>query len=190
MLKTCSKRCPENAATCGNGRSTCGGWNEITRPFWILHRRSPDQKTGGVAPALLAASAYRLMGEPELAHASYDSARSILEKELDAHPDDNHIHTDLGFAYAGLGRKEDALREGRLGVELLPVIKDAWAGPSRIEDLARIYVMVGEFDAAIDQLEFLLDRPGWISIPLLRLDPTWDPLRNHPRFKKLVEAGK
>jgi len=63
-------------------------------------------------------------------------------------------------------------------------------GPSRVDDLARIYVMVGEFDAAIDQLEFLLSNPGWMSIPLLRLDPAWAPLRDHPRFKKLIESGK
>ncbi len=59
-----------------------------------------------------------------------------------------------------------------------------------LEDVARIYVMVGEFDAAIDQLEFLLSSPGEMSIPLLRLDPAWDPLRNHPRFKKLVELKR
>lgn len=53
-----------------------------------------------------------------------------------------------------------------------------------------IYVMVGEYDLAIDQLEFLLSKPGVLSIPLLRLDPAWEPLREHPDFKKLVEAGK
>ena len=56
-----------------------------------------------------------------------------------------------------------------------------------MEELARIYVMVGEFDAAIDQLEFLLSVPGEMTIPLLQLDPAWDPLRNHPDFVKLVE---
>ncbi len=63
-------------------------------------------------------------------------------------------------------------------------------GVIRVEDLARIYVMVGEFDAAIDQLEFLLSRPGQLSIPLLRLDPAWAPLRDRPHFKKLIESGK
>ncbi len=56
-----------------------------------------------------------------------------------------------------------------------------------MEDLAHIYVMVGEYDAAIDQLEFLLARPGELSIPLLRLDPQWKPLWDHPRFQELVE---
>jgi hypothetical protein len=47
--------------------------------------------------------------------------------------------------------------------------------------------MVGEFDLAIDQIEFLLPRSSYLSIPLLRLEPDWNPLRDHPRFKKLVE---
>lgn len=62
-------------------------------------------------------------------------------------------------------------------------------GPYRVEDLARIYVMVGEFNVAIDQLEHLLSRPGELSIPFLRLDPTWNPLRNYPRFQKLLESA-
>jgi hypothetical protein len=86
---------------------------------------------------------------------------------------------------ASLGCKEDAVREGKKAVELLPVSQDAWRGPYRVADLARIYMMVGEHDAAIDQLEYLLSIPGEISIPLLRLDPTWDPLRDNPRFQKM-----
>jgi len=63
-------------------------------------------------------------------------------------------------------------------------------GTIRATALARIYVMVGEFDAAIDRLKFLLSIPSQVTIPLLRLDPAWDPLRDHPRFKKLVESDK
>ena len=114
----------------------------------------------------------------------------MLESKITERPEDARFHSSLGIAYAGLGRKEDAILEGKLAVELLPVSKEALIGPSRVEDLARIYVMVGEFDAAIDQLEFLLSIPGKMSIPLLRLDPTWDPLRDHPLFKKPIETEK
>ena len=120
----------------------------------------------------------------------YDEARSILEAKIQERHEDARFHSSLGIAYAGLGRKEDAIREGKLAVEMLPVSKEAMRGLFQVENLARIYVMVGEHDAAIDELEFLLYKPGWISIPILRLDPAWDPLRNHPRFKKLVEAGE
>ncbi|MGB2862936.1 MAG: hypothetical protein WBC05_06390 [Sedimentisphaerales bacterium] len=76
----------------------------------------------------------------------------------------------------------------KLAVELLPVTKEAWKGLYRIEDLARIYVMVGEHDLGINKLEKLLSIPSELSIPLLQLDPAWDPLRNHPRFKRLVDS--
>jgi len=131
-----------------------------------------------------------LMGNQQLEQTYYDSARSILESKIEERPEDARLHSSLGIAYAGLGRKEDAVREGKLGVELLPVSKEAMRGAFRAEDLAKIHVMVGEFDAAIDQLEFLLSNPGPMSIPLLRLDPAWAPLRDHPRFKKLLEEGK
>ncbi len=132
---------------------------------------------------------YDFMNNDELAKKYYDEARIILEAKVQQHQEDDRFRSFLGIAYAGLGREEDAIREGKKGVELLPVSEDAFSGPSRVEDLAQIYVMVGKFDAAIDQLEYLLSIPGELSIPLLQLDPAWDPLRNHPRFQKLLESA-
>ena len=79
---------------------------------------------------------------------------------------------------------------GLLGVELLPVEKEAWRGLFRVEELARIYMMTGEFEKAIDRIEYLLSIPGELSVHLLRLDPTWDPRRNNQRFQKLLQEGK
>jgi serine/threonine-protein kinase len=140
--------------------------------------------------ALRHALIYRYMNKKEPAKKYYEEARSILESKIEERPEDARFHSSLGIAYAGLGRKEDALREGKLAVELLPVSKGAWRGLHRVEALAKIYVMVGEYDLAIEQLEYLLSIPGELSIPLLRLDPTWDTLRDHSRFKKLIEMGK
>jgi serine/threonine protein kinase/tetratricopeptide (TPR) repeat protein len=142
-----------------------------------------------IPTALRYARIYGYMKKKELEQAYYDSARSILESKIQERMEDERFHSSLGIAYAGLGRKEDAIREGKLGVKLLPVTKEAYRGLYRVEDLAKIYVMVGEFDAAIDQLEFLLSHPGPTSIPLLRLDPAWGPLRDQPRFKRLLEEG-
>jgi serine/threonine-protein kinase len=143
-----------------------------------------------VPKARLYAQIYGLMGNRQFEQANYESARKILEAKIQERPEDARLRSSLGIAYAGLGRKDDALREGKLAVEMLPVTKEAWRGLFRVEALAKIYVMVGEFDKAIDQLESLLSVPGELSIPILQLDPVWAPLRNHPRFKKLLEQEK
>ncbi|MBI4161789.1 MAG: tetratricopeptide repeat protein [Acidobacteria bacterium] len=137
--------------------------------------------------ALLHAYASAGMGRADLAREHYDSARALLEQEIREHPDDSRLHSALGIAYAGLGLREEAIRAGRRGVELLPIEREAWRGAYRVEELARIQAMVGEHDAAIENLDLLLSRPSQLSVARLRLDPAWDPLRDHPRFKKLLE---
>ncbi len=134
------------------------------------------------------ARAYLHMNKPDLARASFDAARKNFEKELQERPDDYEFHGLLGLAYAGLGRKEDAIREGKRAVELLPVSKDATWGPDNVLNLAYIYILVGEQNAAMDQIEYLLSIPCELSVALLRVDPRFDPLRNNPRFQKLVQA--
>ncbi|MCI0447220.1 tetratricopeptide repeat protein, partial [bacterium] len=130
---------------------------------------------------------HHLQGNSDLARSSFESAREILEKEVKLRPDDPRVHSSLGIAYAGLNRKKDAIREGKLSVELLPISKDAIVGPYFVAYLAEIYVMVGEYDAAVDQLEYVLSIPSNWSTRFLQIDPRWDPLRNHPRFQKLIQ---
>ena len=126
------------------------------------------------------------LNQPRKERANYDASRIFLEGEIQKHPDDARIHSSLGIAYAGLRRKKDAVREGKRAVNILPITKEAVNGPSRVLDLARIYTMVGEQDAAIDLLEKLLSIPAQLSVPLLKIDPIWNPLRNNPRFQKLI----
>ncbi|MGD8868993.1 MAG: tetratricopeptide repeat protein, partial [Gemmatimonadales bacterium] len=130
------------------------------------------------------------LSQQDVARAYYDSARIVLEARLDGEPQHLVPHNALGIAYAGLGQRESAIRHGQLGVELLSVSRDAVTGPTRVLDLARIYVMVGEYEAAIDQIEYLLSIPAPISGALLRVDPFWDPLRSYARFQALVEANR
>ncbi len=125
-------------------------------------------------------------GRRALSRVYFDSARIVLEARLQRNPEDDNIHSLLGYAYAGLGREEEAIREGRRAVNLLPVSKDAFNGPRHRERLARIYVLIREYDAAIDELEYVLSIPSLTSVPGLRLDPAWDPLRKYPRFRALV----
>jgi tetratricopeptide (TPR) repeat protein len=140
---------------------------------------------------LTKAKIYGLLKRPKLELTCYDSARIILENKVQSRPGEAPFHSYLGIAYAGLGRKEEAIREGKKAVELLPVSKDALEdGPLDVQNLAQIYVMVGDYDSAINQLEYLLSIPSSISIPYLRIDPTWAPLRNYPRFQKLLARNK
>jgi TolB-like protein/predicted Ser/Thr protein kinase len=145
-----------------------------------------DDQFQFIPKAQLFAEVYGLMRHRELEQAYYDSARVLLERRILDQPGDSRFHSALGIAYAGLGRKTEAIREGKLGVEALPISKEAWRGTYRVRDLARIYVMVGEQSAALDQLEILLTRPSDISATLLRIDPVWTLLRNSPRFQKLI----
>ncbi len=84
-------------------------------------------------------------------------------------------------------QQEDAIREAKLAVHLYPVSKDALEGPNYITNLALVYVMTGEYVLAFDQIEYLLSIPSWLSVPLLKLDSRWDPLRNHPRYAQLLQ---
>ena len=94
----------------------------------------------------------------------------------------------LGMAAAALGHKDDAIREGRRAVELMPVSKDAIRGPLLIQYLALIYAWTGEKDLALQQLAVAASAPGVLSYGELRLHPRWDPLRGDPRFEKIVAS--
>ena len=94
----------------------------------------------------------------------------------------------LGVIDAGLGRKEEALREGRRAVELMPIAKDSTDGPQLVFHLAVIYAWTGERDLAIEQLEIVSKIPGGPTYGMLRLDPVWDSLRGDPRFEKIVAS--
>ncbi len=93
-----------------------------------------------------------------------------------------------GLAYAGLGRNKEALRLARESIAKDPLSVDAFLGTFHLELAALIFVRTGAYEEAIDQLEVLLSVPSKTSRALFRLDPAWDPLRDHPRFRKLVEG--
>jgi len=134
----------------------------------------------------LQARTYGFLGRKDLESAYYDSARVNLENRIESRPDDPRLHSTLGLVYAGLGRKQDAIREARLAVELLPLSRDASRAPYNMVHLALTYTMVGEYDLATDELEHLLSIPAPISAAQLRTEPRWAPLRGNPRFEKLV----
>ena len=137
----------------------------------------------------LKAMIHGLTGHRGRARAYFDSCLAALEPMAKKDPDDPRLHSALGVAYAGLGRKQDAIREGLAAVEMMPVQRDVVKGYNHEWELARIYTMVGEHERAIAMLEHLLEIPGYLTAAWLRMDPTWDPLRRYPRFQKLTGGG-
>src|SRR5438094_3170990 len=130
----------------------------------------------------------RMTKDDEKARSAFTVARAEQEKIIQAQPNYGPPLCVLGLIDAGLGRKEEALREGRRAVELLPVGKDAINGPLMIEYLAMIAAWVGEKDFACEQLAIAIRPPSTVSYGQLKLLPFLDPLRKDPCFEKIVDS--
>jgi serine/threonine-protein kinase len=128
----------------------------------------------------------QMRGDTVSARAAFTRARDEMAKVVREQPAYAEAFIALGMADARLGHKEDAIREGRRAVELLPVTKDSIAGSLLVEYLALIYIWTGEKDLAFEQLAALARIPDYLSYGSLRLHPYWDPLRSDPRFEKIV----
>jgi TolB-like protein/Tfp pilus assembly protein PilF len=133
----------------------------------------------------------RMAKDEQKAELLFTAARAEQEKKVQAQPDYGPAWCVLGVIDAALGRKEDALREGRCAVELLPVEKDSVNGLHMIEHLAIIAAWVGEKDLACEQLAKAIRYPMYpsaVSYGELKLMPFWDPLRGEPCFEKIVAS--
>ena len=130
----------------------------------------------------------RMTSDEDRARVAFTEARTRQEKTVQAQPDYGPALCVLGLIDAGLGHKEEALREGRLAVELLPVEKDALVGPAMTKYLAMIAAWVGDKDLACQQLAIAIRPPSTVSYGQLKLLPYWDSLRGDPRFEKIVAS--
>jgi len=130
----------------------------------------------------------RMTKDEDKAREAFAAARADQEKIVQAQPKYAPALCMLGLIDAGLGRKEDALHEGRRAVELLPAEKDALDGSAAVKYLAMIAAWVGDKDLACEQLAIAVRSPSGLSYGELKLSPFWDPLRGDPRFEKIVAS--
>ena len=144
----------------------------------------------------------RLKGDESSARAAFMRARAQQEEEIRRHPDSTGFQygtmapatgstallSELGLIDAGLGRKEEALSEGRRAMELAPSVKDEFTEPYVKMCFAIICIWTGERELALGQLEAFTKTPGEYTYGNLRLSPMWDPLRGDPRFEKIVNS--
>jgi tetratricopeptide (TPR) repeat protein len=186
------------------GNVTWGRWDTamLSRDFAAAHtaidsfpfETLPSVLSAPVPKTYLEGCIWLGQGQNAGAQEFFAIARPSMEAEIIAHPNDALRHARLGLLYAYMGRKMDAIREGKRAIQLTPVAKDAIDGHQWLCNLALIYARVGDADQAIALIESLLRQPGCVS-PLneasmslseLRLRWQWDPLRGDPRFQKIL----
>jgi serine/threonine-protein kinase len=139
--------------------------------------------------ALVRAQTWHLRGDAAQTRAYADTARLALEQQLRGGGRRDRLLVRHGLALAHLGRNAEAIAEGERGLALVPISRDAYAGPYNQHQLARIYLLVGEPEKALDQLEPLLKIPYYLSPGWLRIDPTFAPLKGNPRFERLIAGS-
>jgi tetratricopeptide (TPR) repeat protein len=146
-----------------------------------------DTHAGRVPKAFFEGLIYHYQGDKVKAAAAFEHARVVAEQLVHESPDDAPRHALLGEILAALGQKDAAISEGKRATQLLPESQDAYDGPQISAALAEIYAWTGENDEALRLLDHLLHIPSGITVPLLKLDPVWDPLRKDARFQALID---
>ncbi len=160
----------------------------VTRALAIIPPEGISEGNIWWPRAFFEALASRARGDANGARAAFTVARAEVEKTMHEQADYAQGLTVLGLIDAGLGRKEDAIREGERAVALVPVSKDAIDGADLILNLAVIYAWTGEKELALKQLAEAAQLPSSLNYGWLRLHPDWDPLRGDPRFEKIVAS--
>jgi serine/threonine-protein kinase len=130
----------------------------------------------------------RVKGDVAEARSAFTIARAEQEGLIRARPNDAKLLCGLALIDAGLERKEEALREGRRALELMPIAKDSLDGPIVLTYFAKICAWAGERDLAIEQLQIVAKMPAGPDYGSLRLSPMWEGLRGDPRFEKIVKS--
>jgi len=166
------------------------GFNHAEEPIWLVvqefeeeFKSIPPEEFGSLEPMYLnyMAEFHARHGRRELQRTFAESALAVLQGV------ETPSYTQLSRAHANLGHKKEAIQAAEEAIGQRPVADDARSGPDYVWNSARVLAMLSEVDAAIVQLEYLFSIPSNFSLGSLAIDPTWDPLRDHPRFQALLE---
>ncbi len=130
---------------------------------------------------------YEKMGRLQEARRAYEEAMALLLERLESDQGDATARSQLAIAYVGLGRKEDAVREATLATDIVPLSRDAMDGPGYLQNLALVYLRVGESEKALDLLDRLLSIPSETTVPAIETDPDWKALGDHPRYRAILD---
>ncbi|HSG29186.1 MAG TPA: tetratricopeptide repeat protein, partial [Candidatus Krumholzibacterium sp.] len=165
-----------------------GGVDILGRAKYRILREYYEQDVleGEGYDPMLKGLAFELVGDVERSRAYYDSARAIWEPRVAEFPENFPYHFILAFVYAELGREAEAIREAETALRLT---ENVFLNRDHVvANAAEVFLLVGEHERALDLIEIALSNPGSYITPMeLRIDPVWDPIRDHPRFQALLE---
>jgi TolB-like protein/Flp pilus assembly protein TadD len=133
---------------------------------------------------------YYLIGNSSLSKIYADSAITLLRKKINENPDDDRFFSTLGKCYAFNGKDNEAIAFGQKAVDLRPITQDAFQGIAKEQDLMEIYIFTGNYEMALNKIDFLLSVPSWLSVGKLKIDPVFDRLRKLPRFQKIINSAQ
>jgi tetratricopeptide (TPR) repeat protein len=131
---------------------------------------------------------YYLSGNPSLCKIYADSAIVHLKEKIKEDPNDDRYYATIGKCYALIGNNQEAINCGKKAVNLKPMKLDAWQGVIKEQDLMEIYIFTGNYDLAMDKIENLLSIPSGLHKSNLSINPIYDPLRDLPRFQKILKT--
>lgn len=133
---------------------------------------------------------YYLDSNTSLCKIYADSAITHLKGKIKEISNDDRFYSTLGKCYAFNGNVGEAITYGKKAIDLKPIKLDAYQGAAKEQDLMEIYIFIGQYDDALDKIEYLLSVPSWLSVGKLIIDPIFDNLRSLPRFQKIIDSAQ
>ncbi|HYR22653.1 MAG TPA: adenylate/guanylate cyclase domain-containing protein [Chthoniobacterales bacterium] len=163
-------------------------WDDAARALSVMTADGCREESLPFPRAWCEGTVARFRGDGDKARSAFTTARAEVEQIIKQQPENAPALCVLGLIDAALGNRRDAVRESKRAVELLPVAKDSVDGARMIKYLALTYAWTGKKDAAFSELSDAVKIPGYLSYGELKLDPMWDPIRDDPRFQKIVAS--